>query len=122
MNLKNFIFLIIILCLFPIFTYSGGRAVPSISDFKIISFQGGWRMEEFYVSGEVKNIGTIPAGLKIEVIAKDSQGKLVKSIQFWPNNTKNIQPGSSFEFESKITEDQRANQIEIEILGVIRWQ
>jgi len=51
---------------------------PSLAaSFAIISLRTSWEYESLYAIGEVKNNGTIAAGVQLEVIARDAQGVLV---------------------------------------------
>ena len=99
---------------------SANRKVP-ISNFKIVSFQGEWRHDTLWAIGEIKNIGTIAAGVQLEVIARDDKGRLIDTQHFWPNSVNNIFPGSSCGIKYPITEDTRAKKIEIKIISAWVW-
>ena len=114
-------YLIIILFLSQSFIYAQSHQI-SPSNFKIISFRGEWRYGTLYIIGEIKNIGDIPAGAQVEVIARDLNKLLIDSAQFWPNSTKNIRPGSSCGIKYHITEDTRAKSIEIKVISATIWE
>lgn len=100
-------------------TYTSSR-IP-VCNFNIVSFRGEWQNGTFYVIGEIKNVGAIPGGPKVEVIARDSEGLLIARQQFWPNSVHNILPGNSCGIRFHITEDSRAETIEIKVVGVNKW-
>lgn len=89
--------------------------------FEIVSFRGEWQGGTLYIIGEIRNNGNIPGGPKVEVIARDSQGMLIGSDQFWPNSTNNILPGSSCGIKYPVTEDTRAKTLGIKVIGVSNW-
>ena len=104
-------FLIVLLTSILIFPslISAKPKVP-ISNFKIVSFQGEWRHNTLWVIGEIKNIGTIAAGVQLEVIVRDDKGRLITSQQFWPNSINNIFPGNSCGIKYPITENKCAKK------------
>jgi hypothetical protein len=115
----------VFLSLFPFVLTPALATAPSnkipLSNFKIVSFQPEWRHETFYAIGEIKNIGKIPAGVQVQVIARDSQGTLVDCQQFWPNSINNIYPGMSCGIIYPITSNTRAKTFEIQIIRVKVW-
>lgn len=104
----------------PVLTFAGSSEIPP-SNFEIVSFRGEWQGGTLYIIGEIKNNGNIPGGPKVEVIARDSQGMLIASKQFWPNSINNISPGSSCGIKYHITEDTRAKTIEMKVISVNSW-
>jgi hypothetical protein len=94
---------------------------PKASDFKIVSFNGKWIDDKFYVIGEVKNNGGIPAGVQIEAIARDLSGTFIIAQKFWPNTTNNMPPGGSCEIKHPVTEDRNAQRVEVRIVAVRVW-
>lgn len=96
---------------------------PSRSDFKILSLKGVWREYRGLVAiGEIKNEGSVAVGVEIEVIARDEDGVLVDSAQFWPNSISNILPGETCGIDYTITEDRSAKSIEAKVVRVNIWQ
>ena len=94
---------------------------PKPSDFKIASSDGKWMNDKFYVIGEVKNNGGIPAGVRIEAVARDSSGTFIIAQRFWPNSTNNIPPGGSCQIKQAITDNRNAQRVEVRILAVRVW-
>ena len=95
---------------------------PQYSDFKIVSYKGVWReYRGLVIIGEIKNEGSIAAGVQIEVIARDKDGVLVDSQTFWPNSIRNILPGGTCGIDFTITEDKRTKTIEAKIIEVRIW-
>lgn len=66
-------------------------------------------------------MGETPGGPHVEVIARDENGELVASTDFWPNSINNIPPGETRGIAFTITEDSRAKSAEIKIIGVNIW-
>lgn len=95
---------------------------PTPDDFQIVSHSGKWEFNSFYIIGEIKNIGTKPGGPKVEVIARDGNGTLIGSEQFWPNSTVNIKPGESCGIRFNITNDKRARTLDIKVVSVDVWK
>ena len=94
---------------------------PKPSDFKIASYDGKWINDTFYVIGEVKNNGGIPAGVQIEAVARDLGGAFIIGQKFWPNNTNNIPPGGSCQIKQPVTDDRSAQRVEVRIVAVRVW-
>ncbi len=94
----------------------------SPSDFQIISFNPRWEDGRLRAIGEIKNNGKLPAGPKVEVIARDAKGELIASKSFWPNSINNIPPGGTSGIALTITEDTRAKSADIKVIGVDIWK
>ena len=95
---------------------------PSLSDFRILSLKGVWKEYRGFVAiGEIKNEGSIAAGVEVEIIARDKNGVLIGSEQFWPNSIYNIPPGETRGIDYKITEDRNAITIEGKVIKVQIW-
>lgn len=94
---------------------------PPISDFEILSVYAKWEGGRFRVLGEIKNNGKKAAGVQVEAIARDKNGRLVDSVKFWPNGVENIYPGSTVGVGFTVTYDKRAVKIELKIIGVDVW-
>jgi len=93
------------------------------SDFELLSCSPKWEYaDEMYVYGEIKNNGSIAAGVKVEAIARDKDGKLVGSRSFWPNSVSNIPPGGTCGIRHPITKDKSATQVEIKVIDVNTWK
>lgn len=92
------------------------------TQFKILSVNGKWKYDRLYVIGEVKNIGTIAAGVQVEAIARNKSGDLVASNKFWPNSINNIYPGRSRGIEYPLTSDKSATRVELQIISTKVWE
>jgi len=92
-------------------------------NFKIIDCYGVRRSSDnaFRVIGEVQNIGDVSAGVQIEAIARDRNGRLVGSVKFWPNSVSNIPPNSSTGIGHTITKDHSATEMECRIVSTTVW-
>ena len=69
----------------------------------------------------MKNIGNVSAGVQIEAIARDSNGRLVSSQKFWLNNSNNILSDSSTNIGRIITNDRSAKNMECNIISTEVW-
>ena len=116
----TFFFLIFAMFIIPALTFAGSSKIPT-SNFEIVSFRGEWQGGTLYIIGEIRNNGNVSGGPKVEVIARDSQGMLIGSEQFWPNSTNGILPDSSCGIKYPVTEDTRAKTLEIKVVGVSNW-
>lgn len=94
---------------------------PSVSDFEIISATSTWEGGRFRIIGEIRNNGDIAAGVQIEAIARDKDGRLVDSVKFWPNSIENILPGRTTGLGYTVTRNPRAKTIEVQIISVTVW-
>lgn len=112
--------LVIITYVMPTLIFAGSSKIPP-SNFEIVSYRGEWQGNTLYIIGEIRNVGNIPGGPKVEVIARDSHGLLIASEQFWPNSTDNILSGNSCGIKYPITQDTRAKTLEIKVISVSDW-
>ena len=94
---------------------------PTPADFEIVSYRGVWEGDRLRIKGEIRNNGSLPGGPKIEVVARDVNGELVDSEQFWPNSTTNIPPGGSCGIGYTVSSDRRARTVEARIIDVSVW-
>jgi hypothetical protein len=100
-----------------------GSSKVSVSYFKILSFGTVWgEADTLKVIGEVKNTGSIAAGVQLEAVARDANGKLVFTATFWPNSTNNIPPEETAVFKIPLTEGERVKNVQINIIGAQVWQ
>ena len=94
---------------------------PSVNDFEIISAYSEWNGGRFRILGEIKNNGKIAAGVQVEAIARDKNGRLVDSKAFWPNGVYNIPPGGTSGIGFTITKNTRAEKMTIKVISVTVW-
>jgi hypothetical protein len=94
----------------------------SVASFVIVSFQSKWDYGYLKIIGELKNVGTVGAGAQIEVIARDANGVLVDSSQFWPNSINNIPPGGTCGISYSITKNTAAVTLEAKVISVTVWK
>ncbi len=118
---KNYyVFFILLLLVFGTSTFAKSSEV-SIWDFEIVSYEVRWDVDGYHVTGEIKNMGNALAGVQVVIVARDSEGALVDSVNFWPNGTNNILPGSSTGIGQYVTKEARAKNFEIQILSAKVW-
>jgi hypothetical protein len=67
--------------------------------------------------GEIKNVGGVAAGVEVQVIARDKNGRLVGSSRFFPCGSANIAPGASCGIDNRITDDKSAVKLEMSVLS-----
>ncbi|MGD8344540.1 MAG: hypothetical protein PVI38_05150 [Desulfobacterales bacterium] len=117
----TYTFLLLLLA-FSVSSLAGDSKV-SVSNFKILSFGTVWgEAGTLKLIGEVKNIGSIAAGVQLEAVARDANGKLVLTAIFWPNSTNNIPPEETAVFKIPLSEGERIKNVQIEIIRAQVWQ
>lgn len=116
--MRPIIMILAFIVLFP----SLAIAQPAVSDFMVLSIKGTWQYGTLWAKGEIMNTGSLAGGPRVEVIARDSNGTLVDSAQFWPNQMLNIPPNQSRGINFPITKDKRAVTIEAKVIGVNVWR
>ena len=95
---------------------------PQRSHFEIIDFS--WRRDKFGMvlcAGEVKNISSIPQGVKLQAIARDGNGRVVEVQEFWPASINNITPGQSYPFTYHISEQTDIKAVELRVIDASQW-
>lgn len=110
-------------------TRSTSRPNPTVtrtdlaSGFRIIE----WHMDPpnsigyAYVRGEVRNNNRVAAGVKLQVIARDSAGRVIDSEEFWPASILNIPPGTSEPIGYPATDKPDAVKFELRIIDAHVW-
>ncbi len=93
------------------------KTIICSSKYEIVSISYEWEYDSLYIIGEIKNNGDTPGSPKLEAIARDKNGTLVDSDQFWPNSTVNIQPGSSCGIKFPITKNRNATKVEVKVIS-----
>lgn len=91
------------------------------SDFILTGVKGKWINDRFRVLGDVKNIGTIPAGVRIQAKALDRYGETIDSRKYYPNGSDNIDPNDSVGIEFTLTKDESAVDVEVKIISTHIW-
>ena len=89
--------------------------------FLVMSFDARWEGNTLWVVGEVRNVSNRPAGVELQVIARDPAGRLVDVATFWPASINNIRPGSSYGFRHPVTNQRSATRVEVDIVGSEIW-
>ena len=92
------------------------------SDFILTDVKAKWIGGRFRVIGDVKNIGTIPAGVQLQAKALDSYGETVDVKKYWPHSTDNLDPNDSVDIGFTITKDKSAVDVEVKVISVRIWQ
>lgn len=96
---------------------------PPSASFIILSSKAVWEYGRFVVIGEVKNIGTVAAGVQVEAIARDANGTLLDSTRFFANGGgNNLVPGGTSGFNQMVTKDPAAVTIEVKVVGTTVWR
>lgn len=93
----------------------------STSDFEILSTSSRWEYGRLIVVGEVQNLGRVPAGVKLEAIARDENGTLLDSEEFWPASIRNIEPGETTGIEISLTKNTNVAKYEVRVIDVTQW-
>ena len=88
----------------------------SISDFEIIDCFGKRTSSYFTALGEVKNNGSIDATVKIQVTARNKNGRMVDSFKLWANGTSNTISGQTVSFSYPLTEEKGFLTLECQIV------
>ena len=70
--------------------------------------------------GEVKNIGQISQGVKIQVIVRNNAGRVIGTETFWPGSD-NIAPNESCAFDEPIGVYSGIDKVELKIASVYQW-
>jgi len=110
--------LLISTALFAVCLAGAVGAFAQSYDFEIVSFHAQWRHGTLYAIGEIKNTGALAGSPKVEVIARDKDGLLIDTVDFWPNGISNLNPGVSCGIKYPVTEDPRAERLYIRIVDV----
>ena len=96
---------------------------PKITDFEILN----WRIvsREYgspEVVGEVRNNGTLPAGVQLQAIARAANGDVVGSDDFWPASISNIPPGRTWPISFPLSSEGKFSKVELRVIGVCDWE
>lgn len=98
------------------------RRNSSVSpDFQILSYTTRWEGDYLWVIGEVRNTGSVPAGVELQVLARDASGRVVDVATFWPAGIQNIRPGASYGFRHPVTRERSAVRFEVQVVGTEVW-
>lgn len=73
------------------------------------------------VVGEVRNVGSVAAGVELQIVARDASGRLVDVATFWPASVDNIRPGMNYGFRRTVTSERSAVRVDVQIVGVRVW-
>lgn len=96
-------------------------AVGVVDGFQVVSFDTRWEEDTLWAFGEVRNVGGRPAGVELQVIARDASGRVVDVATFWPASTRNIRPGASYGFRHQVTRERSAVRFEVQVVGTQEW-
>jgi hypothetical protein len=91
--------------------------------FSRLGFQvlDGWGVRPYrygisMLVGEVKNIGSIAQGVKLQVIQRDAAGRVLDEDEFWPASDRNIAPGETEPFTHLLIKDPTMATVELRIV------
>jgi hypothetical protein len=74
------------------------------------------------VMGEVKNIGSIAQGVKLQMIQRDTAGRVLDEDEFWPASDRNIAPGETEPFARPLLNvDPTMATVELRIVEARPW-
>ena len=98
---------------------------PQISDFVLSDISGEWDSYYYNVKGKIKNNGSFPAGVEVELIIRDNKNIIIKSTKFYPNSTSNIPQGDTMAFSYPgISEDDVEGKFSytLQIIDIVEWK
>jgi hypothetical protein len=98
------------------------KPVLSATSFEIVSSQMKWEGSYLWLVGELKNVGSVPAGAELEVIARDAKGVLIDSATFWPNSVNNLPPGGTCGIKYPVTRDATAVRLDVKVINAQVWR
>lgn len=126
LNMSLIIITVILLCI--LFQgINNQKAIPEpeivfTSDFKLIDIQGFWKYKHYHIKGKLINNSKYAGGAEITATAKNKNGEVIKSKDFWPASTYNIYPGDTIPFDHHITKDSSASIMEAYISDALIWR
>jgi hypothetical protein len=97
------------------------KTTISVSDFQIVSYRTVREFDSLKVKGEVKNNGTVPAGVQLQAVARDEKGNAIDTTKFWPNSVSNIPPGGTVGVSSTVSHGPFAKTIDLQVVAVRVW-
>jgi hypothetical protein len=97
-------------------------AGPKTTNFEIIN----WRVVRgeygtVTVVGEVRNNGSIAAGVQLQAIMRADNGDVVGSDDFWPASISNIPPGGTWPISTYLSPQGKFSKVELRVIGVNVW-
>lgn len=102
-------------------TVSTGGITASSQGFQVVSYVARWEGERLVVVGEVRNVGNAAAGVELQITARDTSGRLVDVVTFWPASIDNIAPGMTYGFRRSVTRERSAVSVDVKIVGARIW-
>jgi hypothetical protein len=73
-------------------------AGPTEDDFEIVSYRVEDDPPNTRIIGEIRNRGSVAAGVELEAVALDARGVVIDEVRFWASGATNIPPGASQPF------------------------
>ena len=71
---------------------------PRESDFEVVFYRVVDEPPGTRIIGEIRNKGSVPAGVELQAVARDVYGTVIDDVRFWPAGTRNIPPGATQSF------------------------
>lgn len=99
-------------------------ATPPVTrhaSFVILSSTFRWEGDYLYVVGELQNTGSVAMGVELQAISRDTSGRLVDAVNFWPASINNIAAGGRYGFRYPVTRQRNAVTVEIQIVSTMEW-
>ena len=98
---------------------------PQTSDFAILDSY--WKPvpgipTSIWVMGEVKNNGSIAAGVELEATAYDKDGRVLDSSSFWPASIRNIAAGDTCPIKFGLTANSsNVSRVRLRVVSARVW-
>jgi hypothetical protein len=70
------------------------RRGPTEGDFEIVTYRVEDDPPATRIIGEIRNKGSVPAGVELEAVARDASGTIIDDVRFWASGATNIPPGA----------------------------
>jgi len=96
---------------------SDPRNVP----FRVLDIRSSFDGAYISVVGEIENKGTQAMGVELEVVVRDSQGRVLDSDTFWPASVSNIPPGTRRSFKKSMERRPDAQRVDVSIVRGMVW-
>ncbi|MFH1010402.1 MAG: hypothetical protein V1784_04105 [bacterium] len=93
----------------------------SLSDIQILE----WHLDREYghtrVVGELRNNSAVAMGAQLQAIARDKEGRIIDSAEWWPASVSNIPAGSSWPIGYTISDKANIKTVTVSVIRVQIW-
>lgn len=95
-----------------------------VTDIEIVEWH--WNrnsLGDVQIIGEIKNKGNVAMGVQLQAIARDRNGSIIGSNEFWPASIKNIPAGGTWPIDSYVDakQSQDVDKVSLSVIGVKEW-